>query len=61
MSLELIQQQAKTIRDMYEVYQTLLQRTDSESEKKKLSTKKYMRSLTKNIQKMIDEERQNVS
>lgn len=61
MSLESIQQSAKNLRDTYRIYESLLQQKDAKQREKILQTKKYMTSLVKNMQRMIEEEKNNVS
>ena len=59
MSLEVIQQNARTIMEMFRLYSNL--QTQPNSEEKSKQIKMSILSLAYNIQKMINEERQNAS
>ncbi len=61
MSLDGIQHNAKTIIDLYKAYLDLTKQNNPELNEKILQTKKYILKLSENIQKYIEEERQNVS
>jgi len=59
MTLDIIQQNAKTIMEMYRLYVTLQAQNDEFSQKRLKQIKTAILNLAYNIQKMINEERQN--
>lgn len=61
MTLDIIQQNAKTIMEMYRLYATLQNQNDEFSKQKLKQIKSAILNLAYSIQKIINEERQNAS
>lgn len=61
MTLDIIQQNAKTIIEMYRLYANLQNQNDEFSKQKLKQIKSAILNLAYSIQKIINEERQNAS
>ena len=61
MSLDIIKQHIQALQDMSRTYASLENQHDEASETKKNQMRKYMLSLARNIQRALDEERQNAT
>lgn len=59
MSLDSIQQNARTILEMHKVYEQLLQQNTPQVKEKLRQTRKYLLTLSQSMQKMVEEEKQN--
>lgn len=60
MSLDVIQQTARSITDAFKLWKEVEDKTDEQSKKKRQELAEYILKLTYIIQKSIDEERETI-